>query len=108
MQARTLPPKKPPGRHMRTVLKPSSGGMAGSLPIPNAFAHPERFRSCRRLRSILLAQAIVLKILPAPFKYEHHPEEGARKSPPRVLPCRYPALLLFIQIPLREGFVDFN
>ncbi len=38
------------------------------------FAHPQRFRSCGILTATLLAQVIMLKILPAPFKYGHHRE----------------------------------
>jgi len=34
--------------------------------------HPEPFRSCCILRSKLLAQALMLKFLPAPFKFGHH------------------------------------
>jgi|SRR6266850_1853859 len=34
--------------------------------------HPEPFRSCCILKSKLLAQALMLKFLPAPFKFGHH------------------------------------
>src|SRR6267143_4423520 len=65
MQARTLDPEEP-------VRSAHSDSSQSFFPRRGAqLAHPECFRSCCILRSSLLAQALVLKILPAPFKYGH-------------------------------------
>jgi hypothetical protein len=64
----------PPCRRIQSVPNPSFRAMA-------QLAHPQRFRSSCILRSTLLAQALMLKILPAPFHYGHHWESlGVRRA----------------------------